>query len=60
MNKLEDELHELTVTIQAVEKYLEKKKNMSYFDWCNAHMYMDILKERREKLLSEKFRGDIL
>lgn len=57
MNKLEDELHELTVTIQAVEKELEKKKNMSYPDWYNAHEYMNILKERRDELLSEKFRG---
>ena len=60
MNKLEDELHELTVTIPAVERYLEKKKNMSYADWSNAHRYMDVLKARRDKLLSEKFRGDIV
>ena len=60
MNKLEEELHEINVTIPAVERYLENKKNMSYEDWCNVHNYMDVLKARRDKLLSEKFRGGIV
>lgn len=57
MNRLEVELHELKVTLAAVKKFLEEKKNISYEDWCNAHKYYDVLIGRREKLLSEKFRG---
>lgn len=60
MNLLEDELAELNVTIGAVKKYLENKKNMSYEDWRNAHNYLDGLKTRRDRLLSEKFRGGIV
>jgi len=59
MNLLEDELAELNVTIGAVKKYLENK-NMSYEDWRNAHNYLDGLKARRDRLLSEKFRGGIV
>ncbi len=60
MNLLEEQLAELNVTINAVKKYLENKKNMSYEDWRNAHKYLDGLKARRDNLLSEKFRGGIV
>ena len=60
MNLLEEQLAELNVTISAVKKYLENKKNMSYEDWRNAHKYLEGLEARRDKLLSEKFRGGIL
>ena len=60
MNLLEEQLAELNVTINAVKKYLENKKNMSYEDWRNAHNYLDRLKARRDNLLSEKFRGGIV
>ncbi|MCR5027018.1 MAG: hypothetical protein K6A34_06225 [Methanobrevibacter sp.] len=60
MNLLEEQLHNLNVTINAVKKYLENKKNMSYEDWRNAHEYLNSLINRRDKLLSEKFRGDII
>lgn len=56
MNLLEEELANLKVTIAAVNKYLEKKKNMSYEDWRNAHLYLDSLICRRDSLLNEKFR----
>lgn len=60
MNLLEEQLAELNVTISAVKKYLENKKNICYEDWRNAHKYLEGLESRRDKLLSEKFRGGIV
>ena len=59
MNLLEEQLQTLNVTINAVKGLLENKKNLSYEDWRNAHNYLDSLIIRRDKLLSEKFRGGI-
>lgn len=58
-NLLEEQLQTLNVTINAVKRFLENKKNLSYEDWRNAHLYLDSLIIRRDKLLSEKFRGGI-
>lgn len=60
MNRLEVELYNLNTSITAVGIYLKGKKNMRYEDWCNAHKYLEGLKARRDKLLSEKFGGDIV
>ena len=60
MNLLEEQLAELNVTINEVKKYLENNKNICYEDWRNAHKYLEELKVRRDKLLSEKFRGGIV
>lgn len=59
MNLLEEQLQTLNVTINAVKRFLENRKNLSYEDWRNAHLYLDSLIIRRDKLLSEKFRGGI-
>lgn len=59
MNRLETELHDLKVLIVATEKYLEREdttKEQKLF----ARRYLEGLFQRRDSLLSEKFRGGII
>ena len=56
MNKLEDELHDLKVLIVATEKYLERD-GISEEQKDFAQKCLDGLVQRRDELLSEKFRG---
>ena len=53
MNRLEEELARLNLTIAILTNALENTKNIRYEDWCQAHQCIDELKSMQSKLLDE-------